>query len=84
MHELAAQRAFKDDNPYDKTEDEINKAVVKLIGVDEVKYNSLESIKKVTGDGSFQALDASYPIDEAYWPEWLKRDVEQFNKYRKQ
>lgn len=82
LHELAAQRAFKDDNPYDKTEDEINKTVAKLVGVDEVKYNSLERIREVTGDGSFQALDASYPIDESFWPDWLKIEVEKFHRYR--
>ncbi len=82
LHELAAQRAFKDDNPYDKTEDEINKAVAKLVGVDEVKYNSLERIREVAGDGSFQALDASYPIHETFWPDWLKIEVEKFHRYR--
>jgi amidophosphoribosyltransferase len=82
LQELAAQRAFKDDNPYDKTHDEINKAAAKLIGVDEVKYNLLERIKKVAGNGSFQALDASYPIVEAFWPDWLKKEVEAFSRYR--
>jgi alpha-L-fucosidase len=82
LDELAAQRAFKKDNPYDKSHDEINKTVAKLIGVDEVKYNLQERIKKVAGDGSFQALDASYPIDEAFWPDWLKKEVEAFRRYR--
>ena len=82
LHELAAQRAFKDDNPYDKTEDEINETVAKLVGVDEVKYNSLERIREVAGDGSFQALDASYPIHEPFWPDWLKIEVEKFHRYR--
>lgn len=82
LHELAAQRAFKNDNPYDKTHDEINKAAAKLIGVDEVKYNLLEKIKKVAGDGSFQALDASYPIAEAFWPDWLKEEMDKFTRYR--
>jgi len=36
----------------------------------------------VTGGGSFQALDASYPIDEAFWPGWLKKEVERFRHYR--
>jgi amidophosphoribosyltransferase len=82
LHELAAQRAFKDDNPYDKSEDEINKTVAKLVGVDEVKYNSLERIREVAGDGSFQALDASYPIHETFWPDWLKIEVEKFHRSR--
>jgi amidophosphoribosyltransferase len=82
LNELAAQRAFKDGNPYDKSVEEINKAVAKLIGVDEVKYNQQERIRKVTGDGSFQALDASYPILEEYWPDWLRKEVEKFRKYR--
>ena len=82
LNELAVQRAFKNDNPYDKTYDEINKAVAKLIGVDEVKYNLLESIKKVAGNGSFQALEASYPIDREFWPDWLKKEVDRFNRYR--
>ena len=83
LEELAVQRAFNGHNPYEKTLEEINRAVAKLVGVDEVKYNTQERIKKVAGNGSFQALDASYPIDEAYWPEWLKGEVDQFNKYRK-
>lgn len=82
LDELAVQRAFKNDNPYDKTLDEINNAVAQQIGVDEVKYNTQERIEKVAGHGSFQALDASYPIDEEYWPDWLKEEVEKFNRYR--
>jgi hypothetical protein len=82
LQELAAQRAFENDNPYDKSQDEINKAVAKLIGVDEVKYNLQQKIKKVAGDGSFQALDASYPIAEVFWPDWLKKEVEEFSRYR--
>ena len=39
LHELAARRAFPDGNPYDKSLDEINRAVAGLIGVDEVRYN---------------------------------------------
>jgi len=80
LHELAVQRAFKDDNPYDKTLDDINKAVAKLVGVDEVKYNLKENIEKVSGKGSLQALDASYPIDEAFWPDWLKREFDKFSR----
>ncbi len=83
LHELAAQRAFKDDNPYDKSIEEVNKAVAKLIGVDEVRYNLKERIQKVAGDGSFQALDASYPIDEKFWPDWLKAEVEKYSRYQK-
>jgi amidophosphoribosyltransferase len=83
LNELAAQRAFKDSNPYDKTEEEINRAVAKLVGVNEVKYNSLERIRDVTGDGSFQALDASYPIAEEFWPDWLKSEVDRYYQYRR-
>lgn len=82
LHELAAQRAFKDDNPYDKPLDEINRAMAKLVGVDEVKYNLKERIEAVAGPGSFQALDASYPIDEEFWPDWLKKEFDRFNRYR--
>ena len=82
LQELAVQRAFGNDNPYDKTSEEINKAVAKLIGVDEVKYNLQEKIREVAGAGSFQALDASYPIDREYWPDWLKREVDTFERYR--
>jgi glutamine phosphoribosylpyrophosphate amidotransferase len=82
LNELAAQRAFKDDNPYDKSLDDINRAVAKLVGVDEVKYNLKERIESVAGAGSFQALDASYPIDEEFWPDWLKKEFDRFNRYR--
>lgn len=81
LHELAVQRAFEQGNPYDKTPEEINQAVAELIGVDEVRYNSKERIEKVAGEGSFQALDASYPIDEEFWPDWLKKEVEQYKRY---
>jgi amidophosphoribosyltransferase len=82
LNELAAQRAFQGDNPYDKNEDEINKAMAKLVGVDEIRYNSLERIRDVAGNGSFQALDASYPIAEEFWPDWLKMEVEKYHRYR--
>ena len=83
LHELAVQRAFRNDNPYDKSLDEINRAVANLVGVDEVRYNLKERIQKVAGDGSFQALDASYPIDPEFWPDWLKEEVEQYHRYQK-
>ena len=82
LHELAVQRAFREDNPYDKSQEEINRSVAKLIGVDEVKYNLQERIRNVAGEGSFQALDASYPISEEYWPDWLKAEVEKYKKAR--
>jgi len=81
IKELAIQRAFKNDNPYDKSMDEINRAISEMIGVDEVRFNSLDRIKKVAGDGSFQALNASYPISEEFWPDWLKNEVEKFYNY---
>lgn len=83
LQELAVQRAFKGDNPYDKSLEEINAAVAKLVGVDEVKYNAQEKINRVAGDGSFQALDASYPIEEQYWPDWLKEEVEKYHYHKK-
>jgi amidophosphoribosyltransferase len=82
LQELAVQRAFEGGNPYDKTLDEINKAVAKLVGVDEVRYNSQERIRKVAGNGSFQALDATYPIAREFWPDWLKSEYERFERYR--
>jgi hypothetical protein len=51
-----------------------------MIGVEEVRYNVKERIEKVAGGGSFQALDASYPIAEAFWPDWLKKEVERFHR----
>lgn len=81
LEELAVQRAFAGGNPYDKTEEEINREVAKLVGADKVRYNSPDRIMAVTGHGSFQALDASYPIDEKWWPGWLKKEVEKFHKY---
>lgn len=80
LEELAVQRAFRGGNPYDKSLEEINRTVAKMIGVDEVRYNVKERIEKVAGGGSFQALDASYPIDEAFWPDWLKMEVERFHR----
>ncbi|HET8538841.1 MAG TPA: hypothetical protein VFL83_03100 [Anaeromyxobacter sp.] len=29
---------------------------------------------------SFQALDASYPVAERHWPDWLKEEVERSAK----
>ncbi|MBW1828309.1 MAG: hypothetical protein JRI74_02690 [Deltaproteobacteria bacterium] len=83
LNELAVQRAFKGGNPYDKSLDEVNRAVAKLVGVDEVRYNFKERIQKVAGNGSFQALDASYPIDQEFWPGWLKEEVEKYHRYQK-
>ena len=82
LEELAVQRAFRGGNPYDKSLEEINQAVARLIGVDEVRYNLKERIEKIAGRGSFQALDASYPIAETFWPDWLKKEVERFRRYR--
>lgn len=82
LRELAVQRAFEGENPYDKDLDDINRAVARLVGVDRVKYNTLDRIARVAGEGSFQALDASYPIDFEYWPDWLKREVELFQRCR--
>jgi hypothetical protein len=28
-------------------------------------------------------LDASYPIDPEFWPDWLKEEVEQYHRYQK-
>lgn len=83
LQELAVQRAFREGNPYDKSPEEINEAVAKLIGVDEVKYNTQKRIQKAAGEGSFQALDASYPIDPKFWPDWLKVEYDRFVRYRK-
>jgi hypothetical protein len=82
LNELAVQRAFEKDNPYDKGEEEINRAVAKLVGVDEVRYNSASIIRSVAGEGSLQALDASYPIDYSFWPDWLKIEVERYNRFK--
>lgn len=83
LNELAVQRAFKNDNPYDKSEEEINRAVAKLIGVNEVRYNTADIIRSVAGEGSLQALDASYPIAPEFWPDWLTAEVEKYHRYNK-
>ena len=59
-----------------------NAKVAALLGVDRVCYNSPETVRAVVGPGSYQALDASYPISERYWPAWLKDEVEHFKHYR--
>jgi hypothetical protein len=41
-----------------------------------------ENVKAIIGPGSYQALDASYPISEHFWPAWLKDEVEHFKHYR--
>lgn len=79
LNELAGQRAFVGENPYTKSLEEVNVAMAKLVGVDEVKYNTQEDIRKVTGDGSFQALDASYPISKEFWPDFILREYDKFN-----
>ncbi len=81
LEELAVQRAFRGGSPYDKSHDEINLAVAKLLGVDRVCYNAPENVAAITGPGSFQAMDASYPIGEDFWPDWLKHEVELFSHY---
>jgi amidophosphoribosyltransferase len=81
LEELAVQRAFKGGNPYDKDLEEINRAVARLVGVDEVRYNTKERIERAAGPGCFQSLDAGYPIDQSFWPDWLKREVERYKRY---
>lgn len=80
LDELAVQRAFRGEHPYDKPLEEINRRVARLIGVDRVCYNTRENVEAVTGPGSFQALDASYPVAEEHWPDWLKEEVERSAK----
>jgi amidophosphoribosyltransferase len=80
LDELAVQRAFRGEHPYDKPLEEINRRVAKLIGVDRVCYNTRENVEAVVGPGSFQALDASYPVAEEHWPEWLRQEVERSAK----
>jgi amidophosphoribosyltransferase len=82
VDELAVQRAFKDLCPYSQSHDEINRAVAKLVGVDKVRYNTLGVIEHVAGKGSFQAMDASYPIDRRFWPDWIRREVDKFHSAR--
>jgi amidophosphoribosyltransferase len=82
LSELAVQRAFQGDNPYDKSIEEINARVARLLGVDRVCYNTRSNVADVIGPGSYQALDASYPISEHYWPDWVKQEVEHFLHYR--
>ncbi len=80
MDELAVQRAFKGENPYDKSLEEINERVAKLTGLDRVCYNTKENIEAVAGPGSYQAMDATYPILEKFWPDWVKEEVEKYSK----
>jgi len=82
LDELAVQRAFRGDNPYDKSPEQINARVAALLGVDRVCYNTPETVRAVVGPGSYQALDASYPISEQYWPAWLKQEIEHYHHYR--
>ena len=83
VEELGIHKAFKNDNPYDKSLDEINKGVAKLIEVEEVRYNTKENLEKLLGPGSYQALDASYPIDQKYWPDFIHQEVAKFQRYHK-
>jgi amidophosphoribosyltransferase len=80
VDELAVQRAFRGEHPYDKPLEEINRRVAELVGVDRVCYNTMDSIREVTGPGSFQAMDASYPISEKFWPDWIKEEVDKYHK----
>ena len=49
LDELAVQRAFRGEHPYDKPLEEINRRVARLIGVDRVCYNTRENVEAVTG-----------------------------------
>jgi len=82
LYELAVQQTFKGDNPYDKSYDEINKGVAKHIGVDRVVYNTTEDVKKVLGKGSYQSLDGSYPIINKYRPDYIRKELIKYHKYR--
>lgn len=80
LDELAVQRAFRGEHPYDKPLEEINRRVARLIGVERVCYNTRENIQAAGGPGSFQAMDADYPILEEFWPDWIKEEVDRFSK----
>jgi amidophosphoribosyltransferase len=80
LDELAVQRAFRWEHPYDKPLEEINRRVAALLGVERICYNTMGSIRDVTGPGSFQAMDASYPISEEFWPDWIKDEVDRYHR----
>lgn len=94
LDELAVRRAITDpEELYSSSLEQINTKVSNLIirrlkaiqdrGYNfRVRYNSPELVKKILGPGSYQALDASYPIHEQFWPKWIKLEVEKFNKHK--
>ena len=82
VEELAVQRAFKEDNPYDKSVEEINERMAEMIKVDKVFYNKQEIIEKVVGKGSLQAINASYPISWEHTPDFMKIEIEKYKKYK--
>jgi len=93
LNELAVQRAFAGDNPYDKSHEEIEIAVARLItsrlkerGLEipvRVFYNTQDNVRRCAGDGSFQALDGSFPMAEEFMPDWLKQELEKFHAARR-
>lgn len=93
LDSLAVQRAFRSNKttPYGRSIEEINDVVARMFiqkleeqGIKDcnllVRYNPADVVKGICGLGSYQALDASYPIDERFWPDWIKKEVELFNK----
>lgn len=91
LDELAVQKAFKGKNPYDKSLDELNVGVANMfmrtLSKDfkdpqvKVFYNSPDNAKDILGNCSFQAIDASYPISEKFWPVWLRIEVEKYKLF---
>jgi len=83
LDELAVHKAFKKfgGNPYDASIEEINHAVAKMNDIRRVLYNPIDRVQAIGGDASYQALDASYPIDHKFWPHWLKTEVDKFHRY---
>jgi amidophosphoribosyltransferase len=80
LDELAVQRAFRGEHPYDKPLEEINRRVAEMVGVERVCYNTIDNIREVTGAGSFQAMDASYPILEEFWPDWISEEADRYHR----
>jgi len=82
LHELAVRKAFNGESPYGRSLEEINAAVARKVGVDIVRYNTREVLEAAAGKGSYQAMDASYPIDREFWPDFIRREVDLFQEHR--
>ncbi len=77
VHKLG--RRF-DVDPFTLTLEEINERMAEMFQVSKIRYTPLNVIRACIGEGSYQALNGSYPISEEWTPKYIRELQERFAK----